>query len=146
MASYIIKYLKYLYIYSFLLIDARDMKLLPFNSSRRDASNGGSFMPLWSLEAEQFYKTSKWHSNEYEKCWFVDIFQYRSPSIASIDIKLPPFDASRWDESNGGGLMFLRSLVAEQFHNNVFFGISTISTCRNSLILTGNFKFRNGFN
>ena len=54
MASYIIKYFKYLYIYSFSLIDARDMELPLFNSSHRDASNGGNFMFLGVIDGEQF--------------------------------------------------------------------------------------------
>src|SRR5271156_6408806 len=71
---------------------------------------------------------------------FRDKFRYCEPSIDARDIKLPPFDASQRDESNGSNFILLCSLNGEQSRFNAFFcsfGVSKIFKA-SKLVLKGN--------
>src|SRR5271154_831675 len=71
---------------------------------------------------------------------FRDKFRYCEPSIDARDIKLPPFDASQRDESNGSNFILLCSLNGEKSRFNVFFcsfGVSKIFKAL-KLVLKGN--------
>ena len=69
-------------------INCRDMCYSSLDSSLQGALNDGHFMPLASLDGKLFTF----------KCF--EIFANNSLSINARDIKRPPFDASRHDDSN----------------------------------------------
>src|ERR1700748_1192680 len=69
-------------------IGCRGFYYSSLNSSRREASNGGRYMSLASLDGKLFAFFS------------FEFFANNSLSIDSRDIKRPPFDASRQGESN----------------------------------------------
>src|SRR5277367_1459283 len=71
---------------------------------------------------------------------FRDKFRYCEPSIDARDIKLPPFDASQRDESNGSNFILLCSLNGEKSRFVAFFcsfGVSKIFKA-SKLVLKGN--------
>jgi len=71
---------------------------------------------------------------------FRDKFRYCEPSIDARDIKLPPFDASQRDESNGSNFILLCSLNGEKSRFDAFFcsfGVSKIFKA-SKLVLKGN--------
>ena len=72
---------------------------------------------------------------------FRDKFRYCEPSIDARDIKLPPFDASQRDESNGSNFILLCSLNGEQSRFNAFFCSFRVSNIfkASKLVLKGNF-------
>ena len=67
----------------------------------RDASNGGRFMALASIDSELLTKVSK-HKNV-----------NNSASIYAKAMKRPPIDASRIDDSNKLCFIFLRPIDIE---------------------------------
>ena len=58
------------------------------DSSIRDASDGANFIPLTSIDAELFM------------FYCLQTFINNSVSIGARDMKLAPFDASSYEESN----------------------------------------------
>ena len=70
-------------------------------SSIRDASNGGRFMALASIDSELSMKNSKQENAN------------NSASIYARAIERPPFDASRIDDSNKLRFIFLRPIDIE---------------------------------
>ena len=83
--------------------DHSKTKLPSLNSSRRGASNDGCFMSIASI-----HDVLKFSSKSF--LW------YNSSSIDARAVMLPPFDASRQDEFNGGNFVFLQSLDSEQLY------------------------------
>src|SRR5436853_6819815 len=77
------------------------MKHISSESPLRDASNGGIFMRLASLDGELFVKNCFWK------------FRIISSSIDPRRMKMPPFDASRHSDSDDMCFIFLRSLDGE---------------------------------
>ena len=69
-------------------IGCRDMDYSSLDSSWRDASNGGIYMSIASLDGKLFV------------FYCFENFENNSISIDSRNMKRPPFDASRHDESN----------------------------------------------
>src|SRR6185437_14513450 len=86
--------------------DCRRTWLPPFEPSRCDESNGGGFVLLSPLDAEIIGKTLK-------NCYFIDVSPIISATNDGRRSKLPPFEPSRCDESNGGGFVLLSLLDAE---------------------------------
>src|SRR5881227_288922 len=86
--------------------DGRRTRLPPFEPSRCDESNSGGSVLLSPLNAEIISKMSI-------NCQFIDV----SPIILATNngrrTKLPPFEPSRCDDSNGGGFVLLSPLDAE---------------------------------
>ena len=78
----------------------------PFDLSHRDGSNGGSHVLLPPLDAEIISKTSKNRP-------FLDVLPIISATNNGRRTKLPPFEPSRCDDSNGGGFVLLSPLDAE---------------------------------
>ena len=68
-------------------IGRRNMKRSSLESSIRDASNGGRFMALASIDAELFAFLC------------LETFVNNSESINARAMKRPPFDAARIDDS-----------------------------------------------
>ena len=77
------------------------MKHISSESPLRDASNGGIFMRLASLDGELFVKNCFWK------------FRIISSSIDPRRMKMPPFDASRHGDSDDMRFKFIRSLDRE---------------------------------
>jgi len=50
------------------------MKSLLFDSSHRDALNGGGLMSLGAIDSEKCGKPPEWRSNANKKCRIVDFF------------------------------------------------------------------------
>ncbi len=69
-------------------IGRRDFHYISLDSSRRDASNGGRFMSLASLDGKLF------------AFYCLEIFENNFLSIGPRDVIRPPFDVSCHDESN----------------------------------------------
>ena len=69
-------------------IDRRDFYYSSLDSSGRDASNGGRFMSLASLDGKLF------------AFYCLEFFENNFLSIDSKDVIRLPFDASRHGESN----------------------------------------------
>src|SRR3989440_537704 len=86
--------------------DGRKTKLPSFDSSYRDGSDGSSFVFLPPLDAEIIGKTSK---NQLFYRRFTDYLATNNGRRT----KLPPFEPSRCDDSNGGGFVLLSPLDAE---------------------------------
>ena len=82
-------------------IDHRRMKHSLFDSSWWDASNGGIFMSLASIDEKIF------------AFFCFETFGNISLTIDARDIKIPSLDASHHDESNKLCLVLLQSLDAE---------------------------------
>ena len=78
----------------------------PFDSSHRDGSNGSSLVLLPPLDAEIIGKTSRIGH-------FIDVLPIISATNNGKRTKLPPFEPSRCDNSNGGGFVLLSPLDAE---------------------------------
>ena len=77
------------------------MKLLPFDSSHRDESNGMCFITLASILMEL-------------KCYkFLMIISIGARSSDWIWMNLPPFDSSLLDDSNGNKSIFLALILTE---------------------------------
>src|SRR5437763_16315431 len=68
--------------------DCRELKHSLMDSSLRDASNGGNYMSLLSIDAELY------------TFYCFKIFVNNSSPIEARDMKLLPLDASCNDESN----------------------------------------------
>ena len=84
----------------------RRTRLLPFEPSRCDESNGGSLVILPPLDAEIIGKTLK-------ISYFINVLPIISATNDDGKSKLPPFEPSRCNESNGGGFNLLPPLDAE---------------------------------
>ena len=84
----------------------RRTRLLPFEPSRCDESNGGSLVILPSLDAEIIGKTLK-------ISYFINVLPIISATNNDGKSKLPPIEPSRCNESNGGGFNPLPPLDAE---------------------------------
>ena len=82
-------------------IKHRNMKHISSESPLRDASNGGIFMRLASLDGELFVKNCFWK------------FRIISSSIDPRPMQMPPFDASRHGDSDYMCFKFIRSLDGE---------------------------------
>src|SRR3954447_16274882 len=80
--------------------DQKTMKNSSLESSLRDESNGSSFMSLGAIDKELAAKPSVQHSISKKRMPIFDMFASGSLSITSIDMKLPPLDSSRRDDSN----------------------------------------------
>ena len=86
--------------------DGRRTRLPPFEPSRCDESNSGGSVLLSPLDAEIIGKTSM---NQL----FIDVSPIISATNNGRRTKLPPFEPSRCDESNGSSLVILPPLDAE---------------------------------
>ena len=85
--------------------DRRKMEHISLESPWRDASNGGIFMRLASLDGELFVKNCFWK------------FRIISLSIDPRRMKMPPFDASRHGDSDDMCSIFLWSVDMEYDQN-----------------------------
>jgi len=65
-------------------------------------------------------RNGKWRSNVNVKCRIVDVSLNISASSGRRRIKLPPFVAARWGDSNELRYILLRSLDAEIFNESIF--------------------------
>ena len=86
--------------------DGRRTRLPPFEPTRCDESNIGGSVLLSPLDAEIIGKTSM---NQL----FIEVSPIISATNNGRRTKLPPFEPSRCDESNGGGFVLLSPLDAE---------------------------------
>ena len=84
----------------------RRTRLLPFEPSRCDESNGGSLVILPPLDAEIIGKTSM---NQL----FIDVLPIISVTNDGRKTKLPSFDSSYRDGSDGSSFVLLPPLDAE---------------------------------
>ena len=81
------------------------MKHISSESPLRDASNGGIFMRLGSIDEEIIRNFQK------------QFFTNNSPSNDARRMKIPPFDASRHGDSNDMCSIFLGSVDMEYDQN-----------------------------
>ena len=81
--------------------DRTNLKHISSESPLRDASNGGIFMRLASLDGELFVKNCFWK------------FRIISSSIDPRRMKMPPFDVSRHGDFDDMRFKFIRSLDRE---------------------------------
>ena len=86
--------------------DCRRTWLPPFEPSRCDESNGGGSVLLSPLDAEIIGKTSM---NQL----FIDVLPIISVTNDGRKTKLPSFDSSYRDGSNGSNFVLLTPLDAE---------------------------------
>ena len=82
-------------------IDHRKMNNSLLDSSLRDASNGGIFISLTSIDGKLF------------AFFCLEIFDDSSSSIDASDMIRPPLDAPCYDDSNKLRFILLQSLDAE---------------------------------
>src|SRR5436305_11553169 len=85
--------------------DRINLKHISSESPLRDASNGGIFMRLGSIDKEIIRNFQK------------QFFTNNSPSNDAKRMKIPPFDASRHGDSNDMCSIFLRSVDMEYDQN-----------------------------
>jgi hypothetical protein len=97
--------------------DRRKMEHSLLDLSWWDESNGGSFVFLGGIDVELDYTLAFIFSCTIHFYISLNI----SPSIASRDAKLPPFNSSHWDESNELCFISLWSLDGEINDKMYFF-------------------------
>jgi hypothetical protein len=108
--------------------DHRKLNYSSLDSSNWDKSNDSNFNFLWSLDAEKFNETLYGSVNKNEKIKkfrIVNESSYCGPSSDHRRMYLPPFDASRRDDSNELCFIFLWSLAGSQFDETYFLNFET---------------------
>ena len=81
--------------------DHKNMKHILEESSLRDTLNGGIFVHLGSIDEEMIRKVQK------------QLFANNAPSNDARRMKIPPFNASRNDDSADMCIIFLRLIETE---------------------------------
>ena len=118
----------------------RRMILPPFDAAWRGDSNELCRILLRSLDAEIFKRNGKWRSNVNVKCRIVDVSLNISTSSGRRRLKLPPFVAAQWGDSNELRYILLRSLDAKIFNEKHFYNFefwNLNQNCQISSVLIG---------